>query len=790
VNITSDTLKDLFASMREAPNRQWTDPSHPFEFKEYLDSIEHSELEHAVREFLECGVLVIECIDSRVQSAAAASVVRALSAQGLALRQGHVSDRIVADVGQSYDDGEFSGWSMRWTVRDILHPKLGNAEPCLLVLEIEGANGQALLDEIFRTKGTFDALCRGLRERRRGLLLLPVARAAAALGRGHAGRGFRVHTLCLDFLPYWLTLQYASEARACLERIRRLHAEGEWGGSDEVLYEWLNAVAQQRGAGTLLDRLEANREPPRVLATVEQALVGSGGEHEALLAAVFVAAFLPGLTQRDFCVAVEAILAGRTRLKARPRSGTEAKDGPPEPLLEVSVVDEWRSGLRAILKTAELEVRLGPARSKVVGFSDYRARPGVKAALDAAPLFVWEQMERLARAGLVFARSEALSTAMVDLVADLTEAEPETYDIEWLLALLGPALAPDAAALDKQLAQFAGAQRALRRLLEGQATATRADTGGRTIVDELFERVLRLDHERAALPIPELALRLRDAPSFDCWYWLRQVLERGKPEVRERALALLRRIPYQREADFGGDIEQLLAWLDPEAKGSQASVAAAAIVVDWVTASIRFCAGQHTEAAQTVTNFLRRVATSEGGLSRLAVALFNPAVVTAASKLENPTLVWKTFAVLLPPEVRAQELGVPPEALFLTMMQIWNAAVAELLEDIDGADLACALWPSLALAAWCEVFRDDAAAMAEVATKLFHSLKSDLRLAVRAWFSVLITVVGEFETQMLEMHELADAPGNAVLRAAIARRKRFEAFRAHLTQQAPVEEGP
>ena len=81
-------------------------------------------------------------------------------------------------------------------------------------------------------------------------------------------------------------------------------------------------------------------------------------------------------------------------------------------------------------------------------------------------MLVMEQMERLARAGLLFSRSEALSAAVASAVIEAVQTEPETYDLDWLMLLLGAALAPEAVTPDVQLAQVAGAQRVLRRLLE------------------------------------------------------------------------------------------------------------------------------------------------------------------------------------------------------------------------------------------------------------------------------------------------------------------------------------
>jgi hypothetical protein len=776
----------LLGASEERAKRPWVDPTHTVELAEELESMDAGELERSVSELVRCGVLVIECIDGRVQTAAAASVVRNLPIQGLVIVQGHVTDRAANDL-ETYDtDEQRSSWGARWTARDIVNPKLAQGRSCVLLLEVSGASGQALLDEIFRTSGTFNDLCSKLRQERRFLLLMPVARAGMTLNRGHAVRGFSVHTLKLDFLPYWLEFQFRQEAHECLELIRQRHADGEWSHSEEVLYESLSALARQRATGTLLQRLEKNRGAPRVLATVEQALADASGESETLLAAAFVAAYLPGLTQRDFDTAVEAVLAGRSRWKPR----VPSLDGDrlrPARSVEVTLRDEWRAGLRFIMQRAELEVKPDAAGGKVVGFRDDRARPLVKDELARTPLFVMEQMERLARAGLLFSRGEALSAAIAGAVTEAVQTEPETYDLDWLMLLLGPALAPEPAAMEAQLAQVAGAHRVLRRLLEAATDATRDAGASDTIVDACFERALRLDQERAGQSIPDLALRLRDAPAFDYWYWLRQVFDCGKAAARERARSLLRRIPHERESNFETDVRQILGWLPVGVTGGPAVAAVAELLHYWMGESIRFCAGQQTAASRGVADFLRRLASGPSLLPELAAALFHPAVLAAATP-DDPDLAWKTAAVLLPPAARASGLQVPQEVLLLVMIPAWNGTVADLLDDVDGAVLAQQLAPALALAAWCEVFPDALETMRAVAERLFQGLKHDARLAVRIWFSAFIAALDQLETAIVERPELGDAAGDALLRAAVERRRRFERFREQLTQPSPVVE--
>ncbi len=797
---------------KESPpaEQEWTDPSHRLHLPEPLDDIDRADLERSVTQLEERRVLVIDCIDSDLQWAAAAAVVGRLSVS-LPTVGGVVSGETNDRDGRSRAADDRA----RWTKRDIWHPKLGSG-PCLLLLELDGSYGQNLLELIFKFKVELDELSARLKQCSRYLIILPKGRMPSPLFGGRSSRDLLVRPLRIDFLRPWLRRRFGAKAEAYAEAISAYAERSRWGV--ETLYEWLCGEVAKDGDAALDRLLKGSEEKPTLLGKVNEALDDPDGTSEPFLAAIFVATYLPGLSQHDFFRAVEALLTGRTRSKLVDAPVTDTLAPRKRMTVEIALADEWRDRFRAIMKAADLELRPGSG-GKTIWFRDLPAAQ-LKATLDASPMFVEHQLERIRDAGLLFDPSKALSEAVIELVVGAAAEEPGRFDADWMVGLIIRAradmrnvpLTPQTAEMhveDLGVRHLGAAEMLLRKLIAAEAARAEPAKHGTpelSLVDRVLRRLFRLGNGAVAFLL-ELTYRLRNAWGIDLWDWLRQVFDQGNEAARRKAAQMLDRVLKSEETDPWFAFRQVTSWLpEPGKNGGQAAAAAAHVVAGWATASIQFASGARTRNVAASVSLIQQIVAKEAAAApnALAAALFHPQVIEllvheqlgqdepAPSELTDVMIgpISGIAGILLPPEsadveVFASALESWLEAIFVA----WNQAVDDALEDAEELDLPRYLIPALALTAWSEMFagRDDV--VRALAAKVRAGQTRTARIAVQTWLGVLIAVMKASEDRILAIHDLREETRARLFLGTSERRERIARLQQRVRSDRDFEGG-
>lgn len=741
----ADDAGPLAAALKHqatAPSaRAWVDPADRCELPPALDGIDPGELTHAVSQMHAQRVLVVECVDGTIQWAAASAVIARLPVRPPALR-GSLSDNLPDSDRPADDAAAASGERARWNEATILHPELGGG-PCVLLLEVEGGAGQSLVDRAFHSQGHFESVRDRLADLGRYLVLLPRGRVAGSLLRDHARRGFTVRTLRIPFLTPWLRREFPADAARHAEVIAAVTRAG-WTEREDALYELL---CRQLGAAqpVLAQLLAIDRQEPAALTVTREALACTDGTCEPLLAAIFVATYLPGLGELDFARIVEILLAGRTR-----RVVTAGA-----PATTASLLEDWRHDTRHIVGRAMLIVHQRPGEIHPVGFGEADAADRIRAHLDAQPLLVKGLLERLRDAGLLFDPSRQVSRAMIELLVTSVRADPFHFDAAWLFRAMRQ-IRPDLDNLplneetvelhqrDLSTRHLGGAHALLRRLVDVRAEADgRTDGAGlreATIVSGLLERVLQLNTPAAAQLVLELAHRLRDAPGFKAWYWIRQVYDRGGALARALADRIVDRIADGDDVDARGAFDAVLGWL-PEAGKPGGAAARAAIrwVARWVVASIEDASG--LVSAVGPTGLIQRVVARDGAaaIGRLVAALHHPAVIEDLIE-QSETLGAMIIGLLLP--VDGDEVTESALSGVGAVFDAWNAAVKAQARDVDAAELPRHLIPALALVSWALAFDDRDEVIHAIAVAIHGAPTRGRRTPLAGWLTVLIAAMG------------------------------------------------
>jgi hypothetical protein len=784
---------------------EWADPSHPLDkFPMPFTGVSTEELDFAKQELATKHVLVITCIDSELQWAVVSAVFKYMNIQSqavLGVLSGSSPERNDAAKNGTVEE-DFA----HWTPTNI---KRIGGESCVLLLELEGARGQGFIDCLFRTSGQLENFSSELRKWKKYLILLPRGSVVESLQSGHATRGFVVKPLQVEWLKPWLHRHFSEEdAKTHAAKIRELRDSGAWNKKEELIYEWLCSAGTGEAVQHGLQQLAESGDPNllELIERVKEALDCTDGKDELLLTVVFVATFLRGLNPYDFVRTVEKLLEGRTRdhWVKPPDHLTDSSTNLVQ--VQIPLAKEWRDGLRPIMKSAHLEQRSSAGSGKIIDFRGLRAVSELQPLLENAPVFLDQQLERIRATGLLFDRSDAISQEVINLVAMAVAQAPNRYDSDWLLGML---LRID---IDQQDIPFtedtkrmhlealgnrhlSRAEDLLRRLLADKRSVAELGVGDQirrqatSIVDQIFEKMIRIDFAPVVNILLDLTWRLQNAPDFDMWYWLHQALERRAGEAQEKADKILQHIFQSEMSDALADFNRLKSWL-PESgqSGGVAAATAQRIFANWGTDSIRFASGIRERKVSAHANFLQRL-TGKGGaetLRSLVAALLRPDIMKMfhpLDNLRNPKLIELVVQFLLPPESDSLAENVRKSLVGVVVCK-WFETEAELPRRFGNTSLHKYLLPALTLTSWHELFAEQANSAQTMATELRSTLDEERRTSVQIWFGLLREIIEVSESELMGQLSIGDTARSKVLSAMVARRERMEQFQTEVNRSS------
>lgn len=531
-----------------SPRPEWTDPAHRIDLPAPLP-LEALSLGDKLEALRERRVLVVECLWSEHQLRAAATIVTSLGAELLCARGEVTDDRESLALA-----APAAGERRRFGLEDLERAELGG-QARVLLLELEGAAGTSYLDTLFATAGSYRAVTAALRRADRYLLLLP---RGGTRNRALARRNLAGHPLprlCVPHLEAWLSVRFPAHAAPLADLLRQKLIERDW-DDEGAQWDWLCSLPPGLDAAQLQRELTEDAGEPLPLAEVRQALERCDDRDLPFLTTVFVATYLPSLPQHDFAEAVRGLLGNRTRLE---QPASPAPGAPSLPPREIELAAEWLRLGRALWRRADLELQ--GTSVKLVGFRASRAQQLLRRELDASPLFLYEQLEHLRNASLLFHPRSAVSEAVLELLAAIAARDPGQLDASWLLTLIKQhrlsmaSTAASTAATEDRIAdeehwgsyKLVRVLKLLRRLLSAPPTSgddsaptsqSPAASPGQAIVDQVIEGMLR-GGQRLATASLVLAFHLRSAPGFELWRWLRTAFDLELPEVDKLATALL-----------------------------------------------------------------------------------------------------------------------------------------------------------------------------------------------------------------------------------------------------------
>lgn len=524
-NVTVNTVFQTSFSEgdeRIRPLRELTDPfrAQPVASCQF----DPSELDSRWRELVQERLILISCVERSIAQAAAHELVSTSGVPHERIRQ--------------LSFGRMAKKDEALTVRSVVEaPHDGDAETLLVVYAV-GDNAQLFRDSLLADAALWSAAeLRALLAEKRLLVVV-------AAEPQHCS------------VPDPADLPFAFWPVSCLEPLLRR-------AFPSTHHELGSAIREQRDAGRWSrDDREFCREVRTAITRNQlQALVDAGGPprraaHELPLgsdrplhaAALYVAAYLPGLDLDEFERVVATLLGDETAtvtVAALPMgTGTAATA---EVQKDVRLADLWSESIDRVMRECRLAVTREPGEGTTVVFSEPGAGEQVRRAFeDEQPFFLRARLRAMHLAGLLFHPSDTIASTVQALTVQMVAAHPSGYGTGWLLAQV---LAGEAAELGHWSRRMAGLLRALAEEPEC-----------RPLIDAVLDHFIDNGHAEVALL---LTRGLRFAPAFDAFRWMRQLIDRGDESVRWATYRLLKRELMSMDLQVYPTLRVVSAWLPP-----------------------------------------------------------------------------------------------------------------------------------------------------------------------------------------------------------------------------------
>jgi hypothetical protein len=318
------------------------------------------------------------------------------------------------------------------------------------------------------------------------------------------------------------------------------------------------------------------RRPPPSEVTVE--LVGEN--NLAQRTALFVAAFFPDLGEEEFDIMVARLLGPQLRSYSVDRH-IVGPDSVPHVVPETRE-EPWTAYYEREVDDVAHKCRLRPIRREdgrvIVDFEEPHLRRDVREQLRSRhSRFVRRQAHALQQSGLLFsALSEAALEGLLRLFVDRAREDPQASGEAWLAELSGALQARLAGELREGtpseqlnwLISKALAESELQRFLFGRlALLIRMmldEEVLRPMVGRIFGSLVSANREEALLKVVQsLIERLRFAPHFDPFAWLRLLLDQSGRNVRGQTELNLLSLAAQRGAKGSEVVDTIRTWLPP-----------------------------------------------------------------------------------------------------------------------------------------------------------------------------------------------------------------------------------
>lgn len=371
----------------------------------------------------------------------------------------------------------------------------------------------------------------------------------------------------ISFLKYLLKSKFLDKSIEIEEKVIEQKKRGLWGESDREFYELIYGFIKN---DRLIQEVEkrANIQENIGIEEIIQELQSIRPSNVFLddeiikNTVLYVATFFPNLSPNDFFRIVDLLLANKI-LTVTTQSKKLTKDGDAE-ILEIQeeklARKIWEDSSDKILKKCCLKAVIFKESTRVIDFSEPYLRRELREYLEEYySTFLQKQFKLIQELGLLFDASQRVTENVIQLYTSMANSYTEDYGDDWLVHIILKSTKPFNVNIESDVTS----EELLVNLLEAFSSEMVFSRIAeliremlnypklQEIVDSFLEQLIAWKRHDAVLAIVK---RLRYAPQFDEFYWLKQLLERGNKEICSETYNFL----YNQARQSGFRIYELL----------------------------------------------------------------------------------------------------------------------------------------------------------------------------------------------------------------------------------------
>ena len=342
-----------------------------------------------------------------------------------------------------------------------------------------------------------------------------------------------------------------------------------WSEDDRDFCSELKSLLKK---GRLLEKLNEAETPQE---TVLASTIFKGNDPLPDTVA-YVGTFFPDLSPQEFVRVVNLLLGTRTKLVLVPAEKTneEGKIIQVEIQKELPLVQVWQDSQDRILDQCHLVTTIKNS-TRVIVFDDHRLRENMQEHLERKhPLYLEGQFECVQKMGLLFDPSAKIAGNVMRLVISMAACFAEDFIADWLLEIMAEL---EAGRDDDDEALTHASENPIFQMVK-ETNPTKAHAKIYQRIAELLRKILEEDRLQGIIEglmqrlmsarlhdsVLALVRRIKFAPGFDAFKWLKQLLDQGNADTRQEAYEYI----YFSVKEMGVRgyqvLEDLEAWLPKE----------------------------------------------------------------------------------------------------------------------------------------------------------------------------------------------------------------------------------
>ncbi|MCX6583876.1 MAG: hypothetical protein NT166_27180 [Candidatus Aminicenantes bacterium] len=496
-------------------------------------------------------------------------------------------------------------------IEALVKEQIGKEKPILVIIQIFDSGAQYFLDSLLNAddQNYINNIKNALKTEKRILLFLIEHKLFSKRFKEKKG-DFSFQLKYIDFLPYVLTNYHYScnELKMIQDEINQQRKQNLWGNTDAEFYDQVIKYLKNH---ELNEQVESRKDKNAFLkkAKVVDAAILFKIEEPIISVLIYTSTFFPGVSYYEF-EKITYLLLGMKKtyilekiIKTNEQGEKQLVEIPTEALLK----EQFRNQADKILTECCIEISRGTNGTRIMNFSTADLRNEMKAHLeDKYFSFLTEHFRIIQDSSLFFdlnASTELIENS-INLFIEMFKSDPDRNGKDWffrVVAALSQGIAVDVEdtnnefeLLEQILLHLVRKEKIDRLVFDRLADLLREMLNYsrlKGMVEAFLEQLISAGQHSITLRLVlELTQRLRFAPHFNQLYWLKQLLNRGNEETRDKAYEALRREAQQNNLRIYDFLKEIKLWLPepdrPIEKYSMSNGYALQFLIDYAFLSI------------------------------------------------------------------------------------------------------------------------------------------------------------------------------------------------------------